>query len=202
MPDDLRQVRQVRQVWIVRHGDTEWSQSGQHTGRTDLPLLDSGRAQGSRLRSLLASRRFAAVLTSPRRRAAETAALAGFASATPDADLAEWDYGDYEGLTSLQVQTQVPGWTLWDDGAPGGESPQDVGLRADRVVRKLRDVDGDVLLFSHGHFLRVLAVRWIDLAPGAGRNLYIGTAGLGVLGFDRGDPVIRSWNISADGGPD
>ena len=196
MPDELRQV------WIVRHGDTEWSQSGQHTGRTDLPLLGSGRDQGSRLRPVLASRRFAAVFTSPRRRAAETAALAGFASAVPDADLAEWDYGDYEGLTSVQVQSRAPGWTLWDNGAPGGESPQDVGLRADRVVRKIRDVDGDVLLFSHGHFLRVLAVRWIELAPAAGRNLYIGTAGLGVLGFDRGDPVIRSWNLSAEGGPD
>ncbi len=193
MPDDLRQV------WLVRHGDTEWSQSGQHTGRTDLPLLSSGRHQGSELRATLASRRFAAVLTSPRRRAAETAALAGFASAEHDADLAEWDYGDYEGLTSAQVLSRNPGWTLWDDGAPGGESPQDVGSRADRVVLKVRAIDGDVLLFSHGHFLRVLAARWIDLVPAAGRKLYIGTAGLGILGFERADPVIRSWNLSAGG---
>lgn len=196
MPDDLHQV------WLVRHGDTEWTKSGQHTGRTDLPLLGSGRDQASRLRAVLASRRFATVLTSPRRRAAETAALAGFASAVHDADLAEWDYGDYEGLTSAQVLSKNPGWTLWDDGAPGGESPGEVGSRADRVVLRVRAIDGDVLLFSHGHFLRVLAARWIDLAPGAGRNLYIGTAGLGVLGFERADPVIRSWNISIEGGPD
>jgi probable phosphoglycerate mutase len=191
-----------REAWLVRHGATEWSENGRHTGVSDIPLLDEGRRQAERLRPMLARRRFELVLSSPLQRAVETARLAGFETGLEfDPDLVEWDYGEYDGLTSAQIRAQNPGWVLWQTGGPGGETPDHVAARADRIIARLRQVPGDVLLFSHGHFLRVLAVRWLELAPGAGRYLYLGTAGLGVLGDERENPVIGAWNLSADGGP-
>jgi probable phosphoglycerate mutase len=191
-----------REAWLVRHGATEWSENGRHTGVSDIPLLDEGRRQAERLRPMLARRRFELVLSSPLQRAVETARLAGFETGLElDPDLVEWDYGEYDGLTSAQIRAQNPGWVLWQTGGPGGETPDHVAARADRIIARLRQVPGDVLLFSHGHFLRVLAVRWLELAPAAGRYLYLGTAGLGVLGDERENPVIGAWNLSADGGP-
>jgi broad specificity phosphatase PhoE len=190
------------EAWLVRHGATEWSENGRHTGVSDIPLVDDGRRQAERLRPLLSGRRFRLVLSSPLRRAAETATLAGFdADLDLDPDLAEWDYGEYDGLTRAQIREKNPGWDLWQEGGPGGETPDQVAARADRVIARLRQVSADVLLFSHGHFLRVLAARWLELAPGAGRYFYLGTAGLGVLGQERENPVIGAWNFSADGGP-
>jgi probable phosphoglycerate mutase len=196
MPSDSREA------WLVRHGATEWSANGRHTGVSDIPLVDEGRRQAERLRPLLSGRRFALVLSSPLQRAVETARLAGFGAGVElDPDLAEWDYGEYDGLTSAQIRERDPGWVLWQTGGPGGETPAHVAARADRVIARLRQVEGDGLLFSHGHFLRVLAARWLRLAPEAGRYFYLGTAGLGVLQDEREAPVIGAWNLSADGGP-
>ena len=190
-----------RQVWLVRHGATEWSQNGRHTGRSDIPLEDLGRRQAEGLRTRLAHHHFELVLTSPLQRAQETATLAGFGEAQPDPDLMEWDYGEYDGLTSAQIRERDPAWSLWRAGAPGGEAPGEVGRRADRVVARLRQATGDSLVFSHGHFLRVLAARWLGLDTSAGRYFYLGTAGVGVLGYEQDKPVVRAWNLSADGGP-
>ena len=189
------------QIWVVRHGDTEWTLSGQHTGRSDIPLVKTGREQALALRPLLTSRRFGSVLTSPLRRATETAALAGFTTAAADVDLVEWDYGSYDGVTSAEIAREDPGWVLWEGGGPGGESPEAVGLRADRVALRLRATTSDVLLFSHGHFLRVLAARWLGLPPSDGRYFYIGTAGVGVLASEGEAGVVRAWNLSGGGGP-
>jgi broad specificity phosphatase PhoE len=191
-------------VYLARHGETAWSLSGQHTGRTDLPLTERGernaRSLGERLKGLT----FAAVLTSPLRRAARTCELAGFgAGAEIDRDLLEWDYGRYEGRTSAEIHAERPDWQLFRDGCPGGESPEQVGVRAERLVNRVRAVRGDVLLFSSGHFLRVLAARWLGLEPGAGRYLLLSTASLGALGYehDRSEPVIRLWNDTRHVGP-
>jgi broad specificity phosphatase PhoE len=189
-------------AWLVRHGATEWTQDGRHTGLSDIPLVDDGRRQAERVRPVLARRRFALVLSSPLQRAVETARLAGFGDELQlDPDLAEWDYGEYDGMTTAQIRERDPGWVLWDTGGPGGETPAQVAARADRVVARLREVAGDALVFSHGHFLRVLATRWLGLAPSNGRYLYLGTAGLGVLAYERDNPVLGAWNFSADGGP-
>jgi len=191
-----------RQVWVVRHGDTEWSRDGRHTGRTDLPLVDSGRLQAEGIGPRLSRHAFDLVLSSPLQRAVETARLAGFDGGVQlDPDLEEWDYGVYDGLTTPQIREQDPGWSLWETGGPGGESPDAVARRADRVVKLMRQATGDVVVFSHGHFLRVLTCRWLGVPPAAGRYFYIGTAGLGVLGYERDTPVVRAWNLSADGGP-
>jgi probable phosphoglycerate mutase len=182
-------------VFLVRHGATEWSLAGRHTGRTDLPLVAEGREQAEAVADLLAGRTFALVLSSPLVRATETCALAGRAEdAEVTGDLAEWDYGDYEGLTTEEIRSERPGWTLWTDGVVGGESAADVGRRADRVVERALAAGGDTLCFSHGHLLRVLAARWLGLPPAAGRLLALDAGSLSVLGWEREVPVVESWN--------
>jgi probable phosphoglycerate mutase len=184
-------------VYLARHGETAWTISHQHTGRTDLPLTPQGEAEATRLGQRLEGLTFATVLTSPLQRAVRTCELAGFGSAAQiEPDLMEWNYGAYEGRTSAEIHAERPDWELFRDGAPGGESPEQIGARADRVIRRVRAVDGNTLLFSSGHFLRVFAARWLGLAPGAGRHLFLGTASLSVLGYehDHSDPVIRLWN--------
>jgi broad specificity phosphatase PhoE len=183
------------EVVIVRHGQTEWSMARRHTGRTDVPLTDEGRREAARLAAPLASRAFAVVLTSPLQRARETCSLAGFAAvAQVDEDLVEWDYGEYEGRTTEAIRAVRPEWSLWSDGVPGGEDPAAVGRRADRVIARLRAATGDALLFAHAHVLRVLAARWIGLAPGDGARFTLGPARLSVLGYEREASVIREWN--------
>jgi len=184
-------------IYLARHGETAWSLSGQHTGRTDLPLTEGGernaRALGARLRGLV----FAKTFTSPLQRAVRTCELAGFgAVAEHNSDLMEWDYGHYEGRRTAEILEERPDWQLFRDGCPGGESPAGIGARADRVVRQVRAVAGDVLLFSSGHFLRVLAARWLGLESAGGRYLLLGTAALCILGYEHNlsEPAIRLWN--------
>jgi broad specificity phosphatase PhoE len=186
----------VGEVVLIRHGQTEWSRDGRHTGRSDIPLTEHGREQAESLRSALEDREPALVLVSPLSRALDTCALAGFGDrAETDPDLVEWDYGDYEGLTSPQIRERRPDWSLWRDGCPGGETPAEVGARADRALTRLRGLDGEALVFSHGHFLRVLASRWVGLEPAAGAKLGLDVATLCVLGHEHEvDPVIRVWN--------
>jgi broad specificity phosphatase PhoE len=186
-------------VYLARHGETAWSLSGQHTGRTDLPLTERGernaRALGERLRGLTVAR----VFTSPLQRAARTCELAGFgAAAEVDPDLVEWDYGQYEGRRTAEIHVERPDWQLFRDGCPGGESPSQIGARADRVVGRVRAVKGDVLVFSSGHFLRVLAARWLGLDAAGGRYLLLSTASLSALGYEHNlaEPAIRLWNES------
>ncbi|TMM17874.1 MAG: histidine phosphatase family protein [Actinobacteria bacterium] len=179
---------------LVRHGETDWSRSGRHTGRTDVPLTDGGRRQAEQAGAELAGRRFWRVLTSPLTRATETCRLAGMGDGEPCDDLLEWDYGDYEGRTTDDIRAERPGWLLWRDGCPGGERPDDVGRRADRVITTLRDATGDVILFAHGHILRVLAARWVGLAPAEGSRLALDPATISVLGYERETSVIRLWN--------
>lgn len=184
-------------IYLGRHGETAWTVTGQHTGRTDLPLTERGRQNAQRLGERLKGLNFPKVFTSPLQRAACTCSLAGFGDvAEIDPDLVEWDYGEYEGLTSAEIYARRPEWQLFRDGCPGGESPQEVGARADRVVSRMRAVHGDVLLFSSGHFLRVLAARWLGLEPAGGRYFLLSTASLSALGYERNlsQPVIRSWN--------
>jgi broad specificity phosphatase PhoE len=182
------------EVWLVRHGETEWSRDGRHTSTTDLRLTDDGRRVAATLLDRLDTETFALVLTSPRERARETARLAGYADATVDDDLAEWDYGELEGLTSTEIQRTYPGWTIWDGPWPGGETPAQVAERFDRVVARCRAVHGRVLLFGHGHALRVLAARWLGLPVAEGRHLDLDTATISILGEDRGTSVVRRWN--------
>src|SRR5262249_28160448 len=179
------------------HGETAWSRSGQHTGRTDLPLTERGERNARSLGEHLKGLTFATVLTSPLQRAARTCELAGFgAAAEVDDDLLEWDYGQYEGYRSAEIHAKRPDWQLFRDGCPGGESPDQVGARADRVVSRVRAIRGDVLLFSSGHFLRVFAARWLGLEPGAGRYFLLSTASLSALGdeHNRSDPLIPLWD--------
>jgi probable phosphoglycerate mutase len=183
-------------LFAVRHGETEWSLSGQHTGRTDAPLTDAGRERAKEVGDLLRGRDFALVLTSPFSRARDTAALAGHADAVVDDDLREWDYGDYEGRKTLEIRESRPGWFLWDDGVPNGESIDDVAARADRVIARVRAVDGDVLVFAHGHVLRVLTARWLDQPPGFGRHLILSPATLSILAHEREAPALETWNAS------
>jgi probable phosphoglycerate mutase len=188
-------------VWIARHGETEWSLAGRHTGRTDIDLTPRGEEDARRLGERLRSLTFSAIFTSPSKRAVHTCAQAGFADrAVPDPDLAEWDYGQYEGLRTAEIRSERPGWKLFHDGCPGGESPSDIGARADRVVAKVRAIDGDVLLVSSAHFLRVLTARWLGLHPSAGQYFVASPAGLGCLGYehDISGPVVRLWNAPAD----
>jgi len=184
-------------VYLARHGETAWSLSGQHTGLTDLPLTDRGERNAHKLGEQLRGRSFARVFTSPLRRAARTCELAGFgAQADMDRDLLEWNYGEYEGLRTAEIHAQRPDWQLFRDGCPGGESPGEVGARADRVVNRVRAVEGDVLIFSSGHFLRVLTARWLGLEPPAGRYFLLSTASLSALSYehDLSQPVIQLWN--------
>jgi len=184
-------------VYLARHGETAWTISRQHTGATDLPLTPQGEAEALRLKQRLEGMKFAAVLTSPLQRAVRTCELAGFgAAAEIEPDLREWNYGAYEGRTSAEIHAERPDWQLFRDGCPEGESPAQIGARADRVVARVRSIPGDTLLFSSGHFLRVFAARWLGLEPGAGRLFVLGTASLSALGYehDRSEPVIRLWD--------
>ena len=184
----------MNELWVVRHGATEWSRDHRHTSVTDLPLLPEGEAVARSLGPRLAEVEFAAVLTSPRLRARRTAELAGFADAEVDQDLAEWAYGDYEGITTEEIRQEVPGWTMWTHPAPGGESADEVGRRLDRVVARARTADGRVLAFAHGHSLRALAARWLGLPVSDGRHFRLDTATISVLGYERETPVILRWN--------
>jgi broad specificity phosphatase PhoE len=185
---------------LVRHGETAWSRSGRHTGRTDVPLTEKGRADAEHLSACLSAWRFTRVLTSPLRRATETCRLAGFGEGSEvREDLREWDYGEYEGRTTPEIRNDRPGWTLWTDGAPGGERADDVGARADGVIAEVRSVDGDAVLFGHGHMLRVLAARWIELSPAAGTRFGLDPATISVLGYERETAVVLRWNQPCSG---
>jgi probable phosphoglycerate mutase len=184
-------------VYLARHGETAWSLSGKHTGLTDLPLTGRGERNAHRLGERLAGMHFAKVFTSPLQRAARTCELAGFgADAEVDRDLVEWNYGEYEGRRTSEIRAERPDWQLFRDGCPGGESPHQVGARADRVIGRVRAVRGDVLVFSSGHFLRVFAARWLGLEAAGGRHFLLGTASLSGLGYehDAAEPVIRLWD--------
>jgi broad specificity phosphatase PhoE len=186
----------VGELVLLRHGQTEWSAARRHTSYTDLPLTPKGERQATALGKAIAGRRFAAVLCSPRRRALDTAALAGLAVTGTDEDLAEWNYGEYEGRTTADIHRDRPDWDLWRDGCPGGESPQQVGARLDRALRRAADglEDGDVALVGHGHSLRVAGARWVGLPPSAGGLLMLDTGTLAVLGHEHGRRAIRQWN--------
>lgn len=186
-------------VHIFRHGATEWSDSGRHTGVTDIPLTPEGRRNAERLRPLLQGRAFARVMTSPLARAVQTCRIAGLGDqAQVVDDLMEWNYGDYEGLTTEEIRRTDPDWLVFTDGCPNGESPADVGRRADRVIAQVRRVDGDVALFAHGHVLRVLAARWIGLSPGHGRFFVLDTATYNLLGYYHHSPALLRWNAPLD----
>jgi broad specificity phosphatase PhoE len=183
-------------IWSIRHGETEWSLSGAHTGRTDITLTDAGRVSAERIGRYLSGRRFALVLTSPLARARETCRLAGYGDvARIDPDLREWDYGDYEGLTTAEINRQRSGWSLWKDGVPNGETVEQVAARARRVIDRISHVDGDALLFSHGHLLRILGAVWLELDPRAGKLFALGTAAVSKLGYERETRVITLWNL-------
>jgi broad specificity phosphatase PhoE len=188
------------EVALVRHAETEWSLDGRHTGLTDIPLTDPGRAAARALAPRLARRRFALVLVSPSRRARETCELCGVGElAQVRDDLHEWDYGDYEGLTTAQIHERRPGWNLWHDGCPGGESAAQVGARADRVIAELQTATADAAVFSHGHMLRVLGARWIVLEPSAGSKLGLSTGAVCWLGHERATPILSRWNDTGSG---
>jgi broad specificity phosphatase PhoE len=180
-------------LWLVRHGETEWSRNGRHTSTTDLPLTAAGELTAAQLRERLAGESFDLVLTSPRQRARRTAELAGF-DAEVDEDLVEWDYGDYEGVTTAEIRETVPDWTIWSHPVPNGEKPEQVAARLDRVIRRVAAVDGDVLIFGHSHALRALTARWLDLDVTEGRHFVLGTATVSVLGWERGSPAVHRWN--------
>jgi broad specificity phosphatase PhoE len=183
------------EVWLVRHAETAWSRDRKHTGRTDVPLTEEGRRHAKALRDVLAPRTFALVLSSPLSRAWETAQLAGIGEhAQPRDELLEWDYGDYEGRTTKEIRAARPDWYLWRDGCPGGETAAQVGARVDRVVAALRPLEGDAVIFAHGHVLRVLTARWLGLGPESGALFKLDTGTLSVLGYERKTPVITRWN--------
>lgn len=184
------------EIWLIRHGETEWSASGQHTGRTDIPLTAAGQGHAEKIGRYLAGRPFALVLTSPLQRARETCRLAGYGNvAQLEPDLREWDYGAYEGLTSARIQETVPGWTIWTSPVPEGETIEQVAARAARVIERASQAGGDVALFAHGHLLRVLTSGWLGLPPDDGKLFALGTASIGVLGYERDVRVIARWNV-------
>jgi probable phosphoglycerate mutase len=183
------------EIVLVRHGETEWSLSGQHTSHTDLPLTDNGRQRAESLGGALADWSFTLVLCSPLRRARETCEIAGFGGRAEIVDdLHEWEYGDYEGLTTPQIRERDPAWSLWRDGCPGGESPAEVGARADRVLARAREASGDVLAFAHGHILRVVTARWLEMEAAAGARFALKAGALSVLGYERETSVLQRWN--------
>lgn len=188
------------ELWLVRHGATEWSESGRHTGVTDVPLLPSGEAAARALAPVLAGHPFALVLTSPLQRARDTARFAGFPDAVVDADLHEWSYGEYEGLTIDQIRVRAPGWTIWDGTTPGGETADEVEARVLRVVARCEAADGDALLFAHGHVLRVLASCYLGFGPQAGAQFCLETATLNVLGYEHEYRTLRRWNDDVGSG--
>jgi probable phosphoglycerate mutase len=182
-------------LYLVRHGATEWSRSGQHTGRTDLPLLAEGEEQARATGSLLSGIDFSLVLCSPLQRAQRTCELAGLLDrAVIDTDLQEWDYGDYEGVTTPTIRESVPGWTVWSGTCPNGETIEQVSTRADRVIERVRKESGNVIVFAHGHFLRVLTARWCELDPVEGQRFILDPATLSILGWERETPAVRQWN--------
>jgi broad specificity phosphatase PhoE len=188
-------VTGTQRIFVVRHGETEWSLSGRHTGVTDLPLTEHGRQVARRLRPLLAARPFALVLTSPLGRARETCALAGLGErAQIEPDLHEWRYGAFEGLTRAEIWAQQPGWVIFRDGAPGGETPAELAARVDRVIARVRAAPGDVALFAHGHVLRALAARWMGLGVAVGQSLLLDTATLSILAHGGDGPALETWN--------
>ena len=184
-----------RRIFLLRHAETEWSLSGQHTGRTDLPLVEAGRERATQLAERLSKQEFALVLSSPLQRAAETARLAGVAAA-PEPDLREWDYGDYEGRTGKDIRAERPEWLLWRDGGPNGETPEEVAARADGVIERALQADGDVLLVAHGHILRMITVRWLEQPFEFGARIPFAAGHMGVLGTEREARVLRGWNLS------
>ena len=182
-------------LYVVRHGATEWSRSGQHTGRTDLPLLPEGEEQARATGSLLANIDFSLVLCSPLQRAQRTCELAGLLDrAVIDTDLQEWDYGDYEGVTTTTIRESVPGWTVWSGTCPNGETIEQVSKRADRVIERVRNESGNTIVFAHGHILRVLTARWCELDPVEGQRFILDPATLSILGWERETPAVRQWN--------
>ena len=192
-------MSEIFSIYLARHGETAWSVTGQHTGVTDLPLTERGERNAARLGERLAGSVFAKVLTSPLQRATRTCELAGFgAVAEVDRDLVEWNYGDYEGLRTTEIHAKRPDWQLFRDGCPNGESPEQIGARADRVVNRVRAIKGNVLIFSSGHFLRVLAARWLGLEPAAGKFFMLNTASLSALSYERevSHPAIQFWNTT------
>ncbi|HZA57549.1 MAG TPA: histidine phosphatase family protein [Candidatus Udaeobacter sp.] len=198
-PREAEMSTESQQVYLIRHGETEWSLSGQHTGSTDIPLTENGRKVAQLLEPVLARETFALVLTSPLQRARKTCELAGLGErAEIDRDLMEWNYGEYEGLTSREIREKAPGWLLFNDGCPGGETPEQVGDRADRVIARARGEQGNVVLFAHGHLLRVLAARWLGFAARAGRHLLLDTGTLNILGYYQGIPAIKRWNWTVE----
>lgn len=191
-------IESKQEIWLMRHGDTEWSASGAHTSRTDLPLLPSGIKQGQELATQLKNEKFALVLVSPMLRARETCRLAGLsAQAEVTDDLKEWDYGDYEGRTTHDIREERPDWSLWRDGVPNGESPDQVGVRVKRVIQRCLQTDGNVALFAHGHVLRILTAVWLQLPPNDGQLFALNTATMSVLGFEHEYQVIRRWNCTS-----
>ena len=185
----------THQVALIRHGETEWSMSGQHTGLTDIPLTENGRRVAQLLKPILGGVAFARVWTSPMRRARETCERAGLGEvAEVDRDLMEWNYGAYEGLTSEQIRAHAPGWVIFRDGCPGGERPAEMGARVDRVIARVRAVDGDVALFAHGHFFRTFVARWLGLPVAAGGHFLLDTATLSILGSYQDLPAVKRWN--------
>jgi len=188
-------AQEKQRIYLIRHGETEWSRTGRHTSTTDLPLTSRGREDALRLRRYLCQLELMHVFTSPMLRARETCKIIGLGLLPDiDSDLAEWNYGDYEGLTTGEIQQQVPGWMVFSNGCPGGETPRDVGRRADQMIAKARAVPGDVAMFSHGHFLRVLTARWLHLSPSNGQHFLLDTATLNVLGYYYHAPAIQIWN--------
>jgi broad specificity phosphatase PhoE len=184
-----------QKIYLLRHGETEWSLNGKHTGMTDIPLTEKGRTAARFLQPIVAKETFALVLTSPLSRARETCELAGLGKrANVEPDLIEWNYGEYEGVTTEQIRLTRPGWSVFRDGCPGGESPDQVAARADRVLVKIRETEGSVALFAHGHILRVLAARWIHLPATYGEHFLLDTATLNVLGYYRESPAFKIWN--------
>ncbi len=194
MSDEQERETSRPQVWLVRHGATEWSAASRYTSVTDLPLLPEGESAAEAVRARLAGQSFVRVLTSPRQRAWRTAQLAGFDDAVIDDRLVEWAYGDYEGLTSTQIREIEPGWTLWSSPVRNGESAEHVSSRLDHVINELRGLTGRSLIFGHGHCLRALAARWLGLDVSAGRYFVLDTATLSILGWDKSTPAIEQWN--------
>lgn len=183
------------QIYLIRHGETEWAKNGRHTGRTDIPLTDAGREQAGFLLPIFDDVKFTQIMSSPLKRALETAGIAGLGPRLEtEADLMEWDYGDYEGLTTKQIRERAPGWSIWTHLCPNGETLDQVIQRVDRVVAKILSTEGNVAIFSHGHFLRVLVSRWIGLPGNAGSRFLLGTSTLSILGYENGLPVIKTWN--------
>jgi broad specificity phosphatase PhoE len=184
-----------QKIYLLRHGETDWSLNGKHTGITDIPLTENGRKAARLLQPILAAETFILVLTSPLQRARETCELAGLGKhANVEPDLMEWNYGEYEGLTTEQIRLTRPGWSVFRDGCPGGETPEQVAARADRVLVKVRAAEGNVALFAHGHILRALAARWINLSASYGEHFLLDTATLNVLGYYRESPAFKMWN--------